>query len=421
MPSFFSKKLVKAIKWFYPGMRVKRWILFTAFSMIMFSMGVAVLILEQRSNNRLWASIIVILGIAGAITGITRLIKSFSTAFIPAEREGSLIDLLYSKRFLEQGPKIVTIGGGTGLSVLLHGLKQFTTNITAIVTVADDGGSSGRLRQELDVLPPGDIRNCLVALADAEPLMGKLFQFRFEEGSGLAGHNFGNLFITAMSKVTGDFEKAVKESSKVLAIRGNVIPSTLEKVILIAEHKDGTQTIGESSITKKHNSIRRVFLKPSDCKATEEAIRAIKNADVIVLGPGSLYTSVLPNLLVDEIKDAVCEASIPKVYICNVMTQPGETDNFKASDHIKALIDHTDSDVVSTCIVNTGEVPKELISKYKEEGAYPVIADKEKIKELGVKYVGANVVSTKNFVRHDSRKLAKLIFDLASKQKRKNG
>lgn len=420
MPSFIVKRLVKIVKWFYPGMKIKRWILFTALGMIMLSMGTAVIVLEQRSNNRLWASVLVILGITMVIVGVKRILKSFVAVLLP-DHEGSLVDILYQKRYLDNGPKVVVVGGGTGLSVLLHGLKQFTSNITAIVTVADDGGSSGRLRKEFDVLPPGDIRNCLVALAEAEPLMGKLFQFRFEENSALSGHNFGNLFITAMSKVTGDFAQAIKESSKVLAIRGSVLPSTFEKITLIAQHRDGTETIGESNISKNHSAIKEVFLKPNDCKANEEAVKAIKNADAIILGPGSLYTSVLPNLLVGGIKEAIIKTKTLKIYICNVMTQPGETDNFKASDHLKALIEHTGFDIITSCIVNTEKIPEGLIAKYKEEGAYPVILDKERITELGYKYIGANIVSTQNFVRHDSRRLAKLIYDIITDYKKKNG
>lgn len=422
MPSVIVKKLVKIIKWFYPGLKVKRWILLTAISIIMVSMSIAVLILEQRSNNRLWASIVVILGIIGVITGIKRILKSFITIFLP-EHEEDLVDIIYQKRLLERGPRIVVIGGGTGLSVLLHGLKDFTNNITAIVTVADDGGSSGILRKEFGILPPGDIRNCLVALADAEPLMGKLFQFRFDQGSSFDGHSFGNLFITAMTKVTGDFEKAIKESSKVLAIRGSVVPSTLEKVTLVAEYKDGSESIGESRIPEKHVPIKKVYLRPNTCKATEEAIKAIQSADVILFGPGSLYTSVLPNLLVEGIKEAVSKAKKLKIYICNVMTQPGETDNFKASDHLRVLIEHTNFDIINTCIVNTGRIHENLLEKYKSEGSRQVFPDLDLIREMGYKSIGYNIVSTKDFVRHDPRKLSKIILELINeyRNKKKNG
>src|SRR3989338_3288595 len=293
-------RILNAFKWLYPGMWIKRWILLAVFGIIMISMGFVMVILEQNSGNKTFASIIIVLGILCVVTGIKRIIKSFVTILLP-QKEDELVDKIYQKRILERGPRIVVIGGGTGLSTLLHGLKEYTSNIPAIVTVADDGGSSGRLRQDFDVLPPGDIRNCLVALADAEPLMGRLFQFRFGEGTELSGHSFGNLFITAMSKVTGDFDAAIKESSKVLAIRGRVLPATLEKVNLVAEHLDGSQTSGESRIPQAKSPIKRIHLRPVNCKATDEAIDAIRKADAIVLGPGSLFTSIMPNLLVGRV------------------------------------------------------------------------------------------------------------------------
>ena len=293
-------KILKAFKWLYPGMWVKRWILLSVFGIIIISMGFVMVLLEQSPKNKTYAAFIIIAGMLGVITGIKRIIKSFVQVFLPEGRD-ELVDRVYQKRVLERGPRIVVVGGGTGLSTMLHGLKEYTSNITAIVTVADDGGSSGRLRKDLDILPPGDIRNCLVALADAEPLMGKLFQFRFGEGSELKGHSFCNLFIAAMSQVTGDFDAAIKESSKVLAIRGRVLPATLDKASLVAEHVDGTVTVGESNIPKLGSRIVKVSLRPADCKATDEAIDAIRRADVIVLGPGSLYTSIMPNLLIGNI------------------------------------------------------------------------------------------------------------------------
>ena len=230
---------MQPLKWLFPGMLVKRWVFLGIIGIIMISMGFAIIISEQIPASKTGASGIIVFGIIIVITSVKRMIKSLLTVFPQQGRQKDLVDLVYKKRQLARSFSIVALGGGTGLSTLLHGLKEYTGNITAIVTVADDGGSSGRLREEFGMLPPGDIRNCLVALADAEPLMGKLFQFRFKQGEGLKDHNFGNLFITAMLKVTGDFEKAVKESSKVLAIRGSVIPSTLSKVTLEAEYKDG--------------------------------------------------------------------------------------------------------------------------------------------------------------------------------------
>ena len=406
-------KILKSLKWLYPGMSVKRWILLTVFGIIMISMGFVMVILEQTSKNRTFAAFIIILGILSVITGIKRIIRSLITIFLP-KREGELVDKVYQRRILEKGPRIVVIGGGTGLSMLLHGLKEYTDNITAIVTVADDGGSSGRLRQDFGVLPPGDIRNCLVALADAEPLMGKLFQFRFGEGTELSGHSFGNLFITAMSKVTGDFDAAIKESSKVLAIRGRVLPSTLEKVILAAEHMDGTETIGESKIPQAASPIRRIHLRPADCKPTDEAVEAIRKADAIVLGPGSLYTSIMPNLLIGKNYMEIASSKAIKIYVCNVMTQKGETDGYKASDHLNAIIEHTTPRIIEYCIVNTAKIPAELLEKYRLEGSRPVIADTENLKKMKTKAVEAHIIDTKDYVRHDSSKLAKIIIDLVT-------
>ncbi len=386
----------------------------------MISMGFVVMLLEQNPKSKLYATIIIILGIVTVVTGIKRIIKSFITVFLP-EREGELVDRVYLKRVLERGPRIAVIGGGTGLSTMLHGLKEYTSNITAIVTVADDGGSSGRLRKDFDMLPPGDIRNCLVALADAEPLMGKLFQFRFEDGGDLKGHSFGNLFIAAMTKVAGSFDAAIKESSKVLAIRGSVVPSTLDKAVLVAEHADGLETVGESNVCKANSPVARMRLRPSNCQATDEAIEAIRKADAIVLGPGSLYTSIMPNLLVGNIYREVVSSKAIKVYVCNVMTQKGESDGYKASDHLRAIIDHTAPGIVDYCVVNTAKISDEMQNKYKGEYSYPVTADIENLKRLKVKPIEAHIISTKDYVRHDSVRLAKIIVDLVASLKKEKG
>lgn len=400
-------------------MSIKRWMILITLGIVLIAMGFAMVISEKTPENKTFAAIIIILGALIVITGVSRIIKTFVGVLQP-KGEKELVDQIYEKRILDKGPRIVTIGGGTGLSTLLQGLKEYTSNITAIVTVADDGGSSGRLREELDVLPPGDIRNCLVALADAGPLMEQLFQFRFNGGKDLKGHNFGNLFISAMSKVTGDFEQAVKASSKVLAIRGNVVPATLTKVVLKARHKDGTETIGESKIPKSESPIDRMYIKPSDSRPTVEALSEIKKANAIVLGPGSLYTSVMPNLLIDGMYEAIKQSKAVKIYACNVMTQAGETDNYRASDHIKAIVDHTGREVIDYCIVNTGRVPEGLLEKYEEESAYPINVDEEKIKELGCEVVKANVINTRDFVRHDSQKLARIIIELISAVRKHN-
>lgn len=411
---------MRRLKWLYPGMKIKRWIITCGAGVLLVALGSIIVMLKKFPGSHSLGISVVALGSLVVIYGIKRMVKSFIKVFLP-QREKELVDIMYHHRQLEKGPKLVVIGGGTGLSVLLHGLKEFSSNITAIVTVADDGGSSGRLREQFDILPPGDIRNCLVALADTEPLMRDLFQFRFGNESELKGHSFGNLFITALSKVTGDFEKAIKESSKVLAIRGKVIPSTFDKVQLVAEHHNGQKTKGETRIVEQASPIKRVYLDPAYCRPSKESFEAIDDADVIILGPGSLYTSVVPNLLVSGISERVAKSKAPKVYVCNVMTQPGETDNYTAFDHLNTIVAHTQPDIINYCIVNTGKVPPELLKKYEDEGSYPVLADSDRIIEKGYKVIEVNIVNTTDYVRHDSKKISKIIIDFALKAKGRNG
>lgn len=330
------------------------------------------------------------------------------------DSKGSLADMIYQRRSLAQGERVVVIGGGTGLSTMLRGLKEYTSNIAAIVTVTDDGGSSGRLTRERGMLPPGDIRNCLVALADTEPLMEQLFQYRFGGSDGdLKDHSFGNLLIAALTEITGDFELAVKETSRVLAIRGRVYPSTLQNVTLCAELEDGTLAEGETRIVASGQRIRNVFLNPADVKPLDEALRALEFADIIILGPGSVFTSVIPNLLVKGIPEAIENSGALKVYVCNVMTQPGETDGFAASDHVRAIIDHADRKLFTHVLVNK-QVPREdLLERYRREKADIVIPDVEKIREMGFRPVVENLISETQLVRHDPERLAEAIFRLS--------
>lgn len=346
-----------------------------------------------------------------AVIGLRNILSSLVAVFLP-QGEKELVDIIYRKRYLEKGPRITAIGGGTGLSVLLSGLKEYTSNLSAVVTVADDGGSSGRIREQFDILPPGDIRNCLVALADAPSLMQDLFQFRFDSSSELSGHSFGNLFITVMTKLTGDFEKAVKESSKVLAIRGQVIPSTLDNVSLAAKYKDGSTIEGENSIPKKKRPIASVYLKPSDVQPTNEAIKAISEAQAIILGPGSLYTSVIPNLLIRGITDAIVQSPALKIYVCNVMTQDGETDGYSAYDHLKAIIEHSSPKIVDYCIVNSMTISKELLEKYRQDRSFPVYVDIQKIRQVGYRVIEDDIINAKDYVRHDPQKIARIIIGL---------
>lgn len=397
-------------------MGVKRWIFLCSLGLSLLVL-VALIAVKGLAHTHLLlsacATAVLILGVFLVVVSIKSMLRTFVRALMPKEKEEELVDIVYQSRIeraLERAPRIVAIGGGTGLSVLLQGLKHFTRNITAIVTVTDTGGSSGRLRDELDTLPPGDIRNCLVALADQEPLMSELFQYRFEDGQGLKGHSFGNLFITALTKVTGNFDRAIKESSKVLAIRGHVIPSSLSKVSLVAEFEDGGVVEGETNITRRRKKIRSLKLKPENCEATREALDAIDNADLIILGPGSLYTSVLPNLLISDIRKRILETTAYKIYVVNVMTQPGETVHMSASDHVRVLTSQISPQIMDCAIVNTADIPDSMIGRYEAEGAGKVTLDIERIVEMGYQVASGDVIQLEGQVRHHPDKLASLIF-----------
>ena len=404
-------------KWLYPGLGIKRWILLCALGLgmiVVVALGAVKTITHKSVLLGAFATALLIFGIFLVYMGIKNMVRIFVRTLMPPHQDNPLVDLVYHKRQIEslsRGPRVVALGGGTGLSTLLAGLKFFTNNITAIVTVTDTGGSSGRLRDEMDVLPPGDIRSCLVALADAEPLIRDLFQYRFVEGDGLTGHSFGNLFITALSKVTGDFEKAIRASSKVLAIRGRVIPSSLEKVTLVGEFTDGSVAEGETTITEQHKPLRRIRLKPADCAAPPEALEAIENADLIILGPGSLYTSILPNVLLREIRDALLKTEATKAFIINIMTQPGETDGYSAFDHVRVFVEHTDPRLIDLCVVNVKTVPPEMIQKYREKGAELVRLDLDRIREKGYQVVEGALLKVDGQVRHDPVELSRLILD----------
>ncbi|MFC0559351.1 gluconeogenesis factor YvcK family protein [Halalkalibacter alkalisediminis] len=305
---------------------------------------------------------------------------------------------------------VVVIGGGTGLSVLLRGLKKFPVDISAIVTVADDGGSSGRLRKELDIPPPGDVRNVLIALSEVEPLVEELFQHRFANGNGLSGHSLGNLLLAGMTSITGDFARGIAEISKVLNVRGNVYPASNRSIVLHAEMTDGTVVTGESLIPLEKKQIKRVFLTPENIRPLQNGIQAIKEADLIVLGPGSLYTSVIPNLLVPGMVKAIQKSKARKVYICNVMTQVGETDHYSAGDHIQAIMDHCGVELVDDILVHGSPVSAEVQKIYAEEGAAPVVVDEERLARLGISIIKDHfVIERENMLRHDAIKVSKAI------------
>ena len=323
----------------------------------------------------------------------------------------------YERRWA-QGPKVVAIGGGTGLSTMLRGLKNHTKNLTAIVTVADDGGGSGMLRQDLGMPPPGDIRHCMEALANAEPVMQQLLTYRFPEGYGkLTGQSFGNLILAALNGISDSFDEAVSKMSQVLAITGRVLPVTNADVVLEATFENGTKVQGESKISdfKKAQDCRieSIRLLPEHPQALPEAIQAIGEADLILLGPGSLYTSVIPNLLVDGISQAVCASKAMKIYICNIMTQDGETEGMTASDHVKALLDHSGPGLVDICLCNSASVRPGLLERYKEEDSAPIVVDKEAIEALGVELVTRPLASeTLNYARHSFARLSAAVMEL---------
>lgn len=310
-------------------------------------------------------------------------------------------------------PKVVVIGGGTGMPVLLRGLKQYPIDITAIVTVADDGGSSGRLRNDLQIPPPGDVRNVLAALSEVEPLIESLFQHRFRNGNELSGHALGNLLLAAMTNITGDFVSGIREMSKVLNVKGKVLPAANRGIILHAELEDGTVVTGESKIPDANKKIKRVFLTPEDVEPLPETLDEIQHADMIVIGPGSLYTSILPNLLVKKIGQQLCLSKAKKIYVCNVMTQAGETIGYKASDHVKALYDHLQCNFLDSVIVNDAPLPAEILQRYKLENAEPVIYDLENLQKFGLQIINKDLVQIKdNMIRHDTNKIANVIYSL---------
>ncbi|SDI44152.1 gluconeogenesis factor YvcK family protein [Natribacillus halophilus] len=307
-------------------------------------------------------------------------------------------------------PKVVVIGGGTGLSVILRGLKTYPVDLSAIVTVADDGGSSGRLRKELNMPPPGDVRNVLVALAEVEPLIERLFQHRFENGEGLSGHSLGNLLLAGMTSITGDFARGISELSAVLNVRGNVLPASNESIELVAKMVDGSVVHGESNIPNAGKAIEQMSIEPAFPEALPASIQAIQQADKIIMGPGSLYTSVLPNLLVPDIAREIAQAKADKIYICNVMTQSGETDGFTASDHIKALHAHVGESLIEDIFVNDTELPAALIERYAEEDAEAVICDDASLQALGLNVVKDHFIRTDDLLlRHDAEKIAGMI------------
>ncbi len=419
-----------------PGL--KRWICISLFGIAVIVIGALLLlgyhpitvtgmfmreVLEHAADvlpHRI-SGLMVILGGAILIFASTqKMIRNVLRAYVSDDERESIPDVLYKRRHLDRGARVVVIGGGTGLSTLLRGLKNFTTNITAIVTVGDDGGSSGRLRQTLGIVPPGDIRNCITALADEEKLVTELFSYRFEQGDGLEGHSFGNLFLTAVYSMTdGDMLEAARVAARVLNSRGTVLPSTLTPIQLIAEFEDGSKAAGESQIPLAQKKIHRLTFEPATTKPTPEAIEAIMDAELIVLGPGSLYTSIIPNLLVPGIADAIKLSPARKIYVSNVLTQIGETIDYSVGDHVQALLDHSKTivgegqNLIEAVIVND-RIP--IIPS--DSTANAVLLDAERVEGLGVSVVHSPLVGEKTFGHHDSAMLAKAIIEWFEREKK---
>ena len=406
------------LRWLTPGLEIKRWLLLLMASEVVLVLGVAYALKEIYKSATLpheffyitlqflpyWARAIIfgVLGVGLLIFSYVKLTQSVLGPFVPGVAAGSIVEVIHAFRLRGRGPRIVAIGGGTGLSSLLRGLKTYTSNLSAIVTVADDGGSSGRLRDEYRVLPPGDFRQCLIALADAEPLMKQLFDHRFKEGS-LSGHSFGNLFIMAMADVTGNFEHALRESGKVLAVKGTIVPSTLQDVTLVASI-NGSNVEGESKIPKQNGRITQVFLKPDGAQVNPEASQAILNAELVVVGPGSLYTSILPNLLVEGMVEAIKVSPALKVLVLNLASQEGETEGYCVDDYLRVIYEHVSSNLFDFVLVNSNH------SHVPTGGQTQVIFRAEDAaKHPEVRFIAGDVVNVKIPSHHDPEKLARMI------------
>jgi uncharacterized cofD-like protein len=434
------RRVRRLFQWLSPGIFVKRWLLTISLGVLMTILGFAIWIkltpifwlfqladktveyLATIAPHYLSGPMVLGFGLFLIFWGHGRSLGEIRKVLRPDAAE-TLLDTLWQNRRLNRGPKIVAIGGGTGLSTLLRGLKFHTANLTAIVTVADDGGSSGRLRRDFGVLPPGDIRNCIAALADEETLLSELFQYRFEAGDGLSGHSFGNLFLTAMSEITGDLESAVEASSKVLAIRGQVLPATLTDVTLWARLKDGRVIQGESSITEAGGEIAEIGCHPANPPALAKAISAIQQADYIIMGPGSLYTSVISNLLVPEIAEEIAKRNVPSIYVCNIMTQPGETTGYTVADHIASIDKACGKKLFDSVLVQKSQPSASCLQRYAEENSYPVLLDRENVQELGREVFEFHVMEENRetgYLRHDSRRLARSLMHFYHRSQESN-
>ena len=401
----------------YPGIKIKRWLLLASIGIGICAIGIAYFIrkifLIQFPDFLPWyfeGILLLLIGILIILFTLKGLFNTLSPLLSKNVTIGTIGETLYDRLAKDKGPKIVAIGGGTGLSVLLKGIKSHTNNLTAVIGVSDDGGSSGRLRRELGVIPPGDFRNCIVAMADEDSRLPELFQYRFSEGTGLKDHSFGNLFIVAMSNLTGNFVEALSELSKVLAVRGEIAPATTDNLKLSAELSDGRIIDGESNITAEKGIVSQLYIHPENAKAYEPAVNAILDADLIVFGPGSLYTSILPNLMVPGIKDAILKAKAQKAYVCNVATEIGETQGFNVSDHVKVLQEHTNEKILDIVIANNNIT--EIGDQFEGE-AVPMSATSIE----GITVIYDDLIDSTHIIRHDSDKLATSLLKIIHKTK----
>jgi uncharacterized cofD-like protein len=432
----------RAFKWLYPGMRIKRWIAVIFVGVFLSNFGAAILILgllttekELRSSYVTMAVLFFVVGGVFLLTGVYRLMKSLAGLIQGKAEHKKLVDIAFERRYLGLGPRVVALGGGTGMSTLLEGLKEYTSQITAVISVADDGGSSGRLRREFDMLPPGDIRKCLVSLSDESPRLGELMRYRFGEsdasgGGGeaeLAGHSFGNLFLTVLWRMTGDFGEAVRQAGRILSIRGRVLPATLDRVSLVATHEDGSTTVGQREISESAKRIRRVELRPKPPPASQDIIEAIARADLIVIGPGSLYTSVIATLLIEGIPEALGRSDAVKVYVASIASQEGETRGYSLKDHIRAIREHTGGLLFDLVLVDQSSFSPSVLRGLDASGARLVRYDPHDFAGSGeddgydLRFAEAEIANGSmggdSILRHDPRKLAQTLATLLARER----
>jgi uncharacterized cofD-like protein len=412
----------RSLKWLYPGLKIKRWIVVIYLGVIISMPGAGFLVFalfQLKDDPKLYLQALAVAALAFAIggavlfTGVYRLLKSIGALLQKrGETSKTLVDIAYERRYLARGPKVVALGGGTGMSNLLAGLKSYTADITAVISVADDGGSSGKLRKEFDILPPGDIRKCLIALSDDAPLMEQLLRYRFPEQE-LGGHSFGNLFLTVLTRLTDDFGEAVREANRMLSVRGRVLPATLESIVLVASHPNGSTTTGQRQISESASPIERVRLEPTPPRAAPDILRAIAAADLIVIGPGSLYTSVIPNLLIPGIPEAIAASPGVCVYVANVAATEGETRGMSLADHIAAIDRHLPRRIIDCVLVNTGEPDQSAAAAFAAKSSRRLLRDQDELAESsGYRYIREDVVDPINPAWHSPPKLARALMDI---------